>query len=103
MSVFLTTKVVTAKETHLWVKNTDTDAKVTASVSGKKSLYEKGGLQAPLKKGQTVGTYNLKLKDQELYFLDGTNALKVPAQTKVAVDKANIFVIGWRALTGLFK
>lgn len=99
----LTTKVVTAKETHLWVKNTDTDAKVTASVSGKKSLYEKGGLQAPLKKGQTVGTYNLKLKGQELYFLDGTNALKVPAQTKVAVDKANIFVIGWRALTGLFK
>ncbi|MCP0887229.1 D-alanyl-D-alanine carboxypeptidase [Ligilactobacillus sp. WILCCON 0076] len=99
----LTTNVATGTATHIWLKNSTSSSNLTASVSGKKSLYKDSGLQAPLKKGETVGTYSFKVKGQSLYFLDGSTSLKTNAVTKSATSKANIFVIGWRAITGLFK
>ena len=49
-----------------------------------------------------VGTLQIKAKDQPMYFLDGTDYLSADAQTTTEVKKANIFVIGWRAITSLF-
>lgn len=67
-----------------------------------RNYTKKDGLQAPLKKGQKVGTLQIKAKDQAMYFLDGTDYLSADAQTTTEVKKANIFVIGWRAITSLF-
>ncbi len=75
---------------------------MSAKAVGNKKLYKKDGLQAPLKKGQKVGTLQIKAKDQAMYFLDGTDYLSADAQTTTEVKKANIFVIGWRAITSLF-
>ena len=60
-------------------------------------------LVAPLKKGQTVGELSVKVKGQDLYYLDGATSIKLKAKTDKAVDKANIFVIAWRAIKGVFN
>lgn len=92
----------TAGTTNLWLeKGIEADA-ITGKVSGNKKLYKKSGLQAPIKKGQKVGTYRLMIKGQDNTFVDGSQGFEVPAAASHADKKANIFVIGWRAFKGLF-
>ncbi|GBG94230.1 D-alanyl-D-alanine carboxypeptidase [Ligilactobacillus salitolerans] len=88
--------------THIWLQKGVDAASLSGKVQGNKKLYKKGGLQAPLKKGQTVGTYQLTLKDQPLVYVNGATGFKTQAVTKANVKKANIFVIAWRAVKGLF-
>lgn len=99
----LTTKVALKDQQHLWIKTSLSKDALQATVKGDKKLYEKDGLKAPLSKGQTVGTLNLKVKGQPMAFLDGSDALAAKAVTTKAMDKANIFVIAWRSITGLFN
>lgn len=91
-----------ATKTDVWLKSGVSKDQLSAKAVGDKKLYKKDGLQAPLKKGQKVGTLQIKAKDQPMYFLDGTDYLSADAQTTTEVKKANIFVIGWRAITSLF-
>ena len=98
----LDVKVSLAAKTDVWLKSGVSKDQLSAKAVGNKKLYKKDGLQAPLKKGQKVGTLQIKAKDQPMYFLDGTDYLSADAQTTTEVKKANIFVIGWRALTSLF-
>lgn len=97
-----TVSVSLAKKTNVWLKNGVSKSQLTAKAVGKKKLYKKAGLEAPLKKGQTVGTLQISTSAQKLYYLNGDTYLKADAQTTKAVEKANIFVIGWRTLTSLF-
>lgn len=98
----LTTKVSLGQTTDVWLKSGVTKEQLQAKAVGDKKLYKKDGLQAPLKKGQIVGTLEVTAKDQKLYYLDGKTYLSAKAQTTSEVKKANIFVIGWRAVTSLF-
>lgn len=98
----LDVKVSLAAKTDVWLKSGVSKDQLSAKAVGNKKLYKKDGLQAPLKKGQKVGTLQIKAKDQPMYFLDGTDYLSADAQTTTEVKKANIFVIGWRAITSLF-
>lgn len=98
----LDVKVSLAAKTDVWLKSGVSKDQLSAKAVGNKKLYKKDGLQAPLKKGQKVGTLQIKAKDQAMYFLDGTDYLSADAQTTTEVKKANIFVIGWRAITSLF-
>lgn len=98
----LDVKVSLASKTDVWLKSGVSKDQLSAKAVGNKKLYKKDGLQAPLKKGQKVGTLQIKAKDQPMYFLDGTDYLSADAQTTTEVKKANIFVIGWRAITSLF-
>ncbi|GAW63190.1 D-alanyl-D-alanine carboxypeptidase [Ligilactobacillus acidipiscis DSM 15836] len=98
----LTIPTKTSKGTHIWLeKGVDVDS-VTGKVSGNKKLYKKNGLEAPIKKGQKVGSYKLTVKGQETPFVNGSNGFKTQAVASQADKKANIFVIGWRAVKGLF-
>lgn len=99
----LTTKVALKDNQDVWLKNGVQTTAIKASVKADKKLYEKDGLQAPLSKGQSVGTLTLSIKGQDLAYLDGATSLNVKAKTTSEVKKANIFVIGWRAVKGLFN
>lgn len=99
----LTTKVALKDNQDVWLKNGVQTTAIKASVKADKKLYEKDGLQAPLSKGQSVGTLALSIKGQDLAYLDGATSLNVKAKTTSEVKKANIFVIGWRAVKGLFN
>ena len=89
--------------TDVWLKSSVSSANLVAKLSGDKKLYKDGGLVAPLKKGQTVGELSVKVKGQDIYYLDGATSIKIKAKTDKAVDKANIFVIAWRAIKGVFN
>lgn len=98
----LTISTKTSKSTHIWLeKGLDADS-VTGKVSGNKKLYKKNGLEAPIKKGQKVGSYKLTVKGQKTPFVNGSNGFKTQAVASQADKKANIFVIGWRAVKSLF-
>ncbi|MEE5988255.1 D-alanyl-D-alanine carboxypeptidase [Ligilactobacillus equi] len=94
----LTVPVQTAQASHLWLQKGLTKKQIQASVMANKKLTEKNGLVAPIAQGKTVGNYDLTVKGQKLAFLNGQTSLQIPAQTKQAVQKANIFVVGWRTL-----
>lgn len=95
--------VVSQDSSDVWLKSGVTSSSFTATLKGNRKLYEKDGLAAPLKKNQTVGTLSVKVKGQELHYLDGSTSIALKAGTKKSVDKANIFVIAWRAVRGLFS
>ena len=98
----LDVKVKSGQKENLWLKSGVTTSNLTAKAVGNKKLYKKDGLEAPLKKDQQVGQLQIKANGQQLYFLNGDNYLTVSATTTKEVKKANIFVIGWRALMNLF-
>lgn len=98
----LDVKVKSGQKEDLWLKSGVTTSNLTAKAVGNKKLYKKDGLEAPLKKDQQVGQLQIKANGQQLYFLNGDNYLTVSATTTKEVKKANIFVIGWRALMNLF-
>lgn len=96
----LSVGVNTKEATNIWLKNTVSSSNLTATVTADKKLTEKHKLLAPIAKGKTVGTFKVTVKGQDLYYLDGSNALTLKAKTTKSVDKANIFVIAWRTITG---
>ena len=55
-------KVSLAAKTDVWLKSGVSKDQLSAKAVGNKKLYKKDGLQAPLKKGQKVGTLQIKAK-----------------------------------------
>lgn len=82
----------------------DGEKDFTTNLSLNSDLLNKDGLvEAPIEKGTEVGNVSLQLDKDELGYLDG----KVGEDAKVAVaetvEKANVFVIGWRWVAGAFS
>lgn len=98
----LTVPTKTQGTSHLWLENDIDSNAITGQVTGNKKLYKKDGLEAPIKKGQKVGTYELTVKGQKTPFIDGSDGIKTTAVASKADKKANIFVTGWRAVKDLF-
>ncbi|KRL00889.1 serine hydrolase [Liquorilactobacillus capillatus] len=98
----LATPVVTKEATDIWLKKGMAASDLTASLSGNKKLYKKGGLEAPLAQNKTVGKLTLTAKGQQLAYLNGASKLEVPAVNTQKVEKANIFVIMGRAIKNFF-
>ena len=101
--------VSSKNDTDVWLKSNVSSSNLVAKLSGDKKLYkdveqeDESHLLPPLKKGQTVGELSVKVKGQDLYYLDGATSIKLKAKTDKAVDKANVFVIAWRAIKGVFN
>lgn len=63
----------------------------------KELLNEEGLIEAPIEAGTEVGSVHLKIEGDDLGYLDNkTN--EVPVAVSTTVEKANIFVLGWRAV-----
>ncbi|MFJ1628292.1 serine hydrolase [Marinilactibacillus psychrotolerans] len=61
----------------------------------KKALNQEGGLEAPVKKGQELGTLTFTYEGEDLGYLDGSEHNKVPVVAAESVDRAGFFsVIG---------
>lgn len=99
----LTAKVVNQKSTNIWLKNGVSSKNISAKLAANKKLYKNGGLEAPLAKGKNVGTLSLRVKGQQLSFLNGSTKLKLAAVNTQKIEKANIFVIMGRSIKNFFS
>ncbi|WP_283583391.1 D-alanyl-D-alanine carboxypeptidase family protein [Limosilactobacillus difficilis] len=91
------TNLAVAKPTTIWMKNSQQISQWTTSLDLKASRSTKhGGLIAPVKKGETVGTVNYSMSGFEC--LDGSSSVKVPVAAQTSVARANWFVRTWRAI-----
>lgn len=99
----LTTKVMLKSDQKVWLKKGETVKNViSAKVSENADLVKKTGLEAPIKVNSDIGTLKLTGKDNTLSYVDGKKSLSVTGTNKDAIEKANIFVIMWRAITNFF-
>lgn len=100
----LTTKVALKSDQNVWLKKGETvKSVVSATVAKNTSLVKKTGLEAPIKANSDIGTLKLTGKDGALTYVDGAKALSVTGTNEKAIEKANIFVIMWRAVANFFK
>lgn len=97
-----TAKTALANDVKLWIRNDQVASNVTAKTQLKRSLSQKGALEAPVAKNQQIGTANLSLKGDQLGFLGNTKVTKVPLKVTQSVEKANVFVRLWRSIVALF-
>lgn len=88
-------QLILENDVSIWVPN-------NADVHTSLELTEEK-LSAPLAKETVVGTQKAYVPSDELGYIDGTKENnQTNVLTETAVDKANIFVLFWRALTNLF-
>ena len=100
----LTTKVALKSDQKVWLKKGETvKSVVSATVAKNTSLVKKTGLEAPIKANSDIGTLKLTGKGNALTYVDGSKALSVTGTNEKAIEKANIFVIMWRAVANFFK
>ncbi|MGX1266602.1 D-alanyl-D-alanine carboxypeptidase (penicillin-binding protein 5/6) [Rossellomorea marisflavi] len=69
----------------------------------KKKLNEDGELQAPVKKGETIGYVTVKSDDGLGYLTDKGGSSKAAVVTADGVEKANWFILSMRAVGGFFS
>lgn len=69
----------------------------------KKKLNEDGKLQAPVKKGETIGYVTVKSDDGLGYLTDKGGSSKAAVVTADGVEKANWFILSMRAVGGFFS
>lgn len=92
-----TTNLAVSKPTTIWMKNSQQISQWTTSLTLKSSRRTKhGGLIAPVKKGENVGTVNYSMNGFKC--LNGSSSVKVPVAAQTSVARANWFVRTWRAI-----
>lgn len=113
MSGNTTLKVVDGKEddvrlkndgvAELWVRS-DMDAnQVTVETEMDETLLNNGDLIAPVRKGEKLGVTTVSLNQDDLGYLDPTEAPSANVVTSKGVEKANILLITWRKILALFN
>jgi serine-type D-Ala-D-Ala carboxypeptidase (penicillin-binding protein 5/6) len=86
------------------VLKTDADKKFKPQFEvDKKKLNEDGELQAPVKKGETIGYVTVKSDDGLGYLTDKGGSSKAAVVTADGVEKANWFILSMRAVGGFFS
>lgn len=68
-----------------------------------KMVNDDGELIAPAKKGTEVGKAQINIKGDDLGYLEKTTGEEIPAVTKTAVEKANVFVLAGRSVGDFFS
>lgn len=86
-----TTNLGLKQKTTIW---DPADGKTLVASLNKKSV------EAPIKKGQTVGDYQFKSGNEKIVSLSNPNGMNVKAQALSANNKVNFFVRIWRWIFG---
>ncbi len=88
---------------QVWVRS-DMDAnQVTVETQMDETLLNNGDLIAPVRKGEKLGVTTVSLNQDELGYLDPTEAPSANVVTSKGVEKANILLITWRKILALFN
>lgn len=85
------------------VTNKTEERTVNADLNLKPELMNEDGLvEAPIEKGTEVGKMTISIEGDELGYLSGSKGEEVNVAIAETVEKANIFTIGWRWVSGAF-
>ncbi|MBO1305126.1 D-alanyl-D-alanine carboxypeptidase [Enterococcus sp. 669A] len=113
MSGNTTLKVVDGKEddvrlkndgvAELWVRSDMDASQVTVETEMDETLLNNGDLIAPVRKGEKLGVTTVSLNQDDLGYLDPTEAPSANVVTSKGVEKANILLITWRKILALFN
>lgn len=82
---------------QLWVNQDFDQTNLTITPTVDQSIT------APLAKGTSVGTAAITLTDDELGYLQDEKITTTEIVTNQEVEKANIFVLGWRKVSNFFQ
>lgn len=82
---------------QLWVNQDFDQTNLTITPTVDQSIT------APLAKGTSVGTAAIALTDDELGYLQDEKITTTEIVTNQEVEKANIFVLGWRKVSNFFQ
>ncbi|MDQ0176326.1 D-alanyl-D-alanine carboxypeptidase (penicillin-binding protein 5/6) [Bacillus chungangensis] len=95
-------KIHTDKPLSMIIKNSEKDSYDPVLTLDKKALNKDGGLTAPVKKGQVIGTLTAQYKNgEELGYIMGEPAVNVVVADEA--KKANWFVLTMRGIGGFFS
>ena len=97
-----TVPVVLKSPVKVWVRNDMDTGKLTITPTLDKKQVTDNEIQAPMDKGTKIGTATITLADDKLGYLEDNNAPSTEIITDKTVEKANIFVIGWRRVAEFF-
>ena len=101
----LTVPVQTENAVTVWLHSSMTKEDVTFKTTlNAKRVTDKNELQAPIEKGENVGTVQATTPDK-LGFVEASDeeSVQTPLVASQEMAKANIFVQAWRAMKGLFN
>ncbi len=87
----------------VWVENGMDTGKLTITPTLDKKKVTDDQVTAPINKGTTVGSATIQLADDKLGYLEANQEPSTDIITTSTVEKANIFVIGWRHVTDFFS
>ncbi len=87
----------------VWVENGMDTGKLTITPTIDKKKVTDDQVTAPINKGTTVGSATIQLADDKLGYLEANQEPSTDIITTSTVEKANIFVIGWRHVTDFFS
>ena len=97
-----TVPVVLKSPVKVWVRNDMDTGKLTITPTLDKKQVTDNEIQAPMDKGTKIGTATITLAEDKLGYLEDNNAPSTEIITDKTVEKANIFVIGWRHVAEFF-
>ena len=97
-----TVPVVLKSPVKVWVRNDMDTGKLTITPTLDKKQVTDNKIQAPMDKGTKIGTATITLAEDKLGYLEDNNAPSTEIITDKTVEKANIFVIGWRRVAEFF-
>lgn len=87
----------------VWVENGMDNGKLTITPTLDKKKVTDDQVTAPINKGTTIGSATIQLADDKLGYLEANQEPSTDIITTSTVEKANIFVIGWRHITEFFS
>lgn len=87
----------------VWVKNGMDSGKLAITPTIDKKTVTDDQIVAPVNQGTKVGTATITLTDDKLGYLEDNKEPTTDIITTKTIEKANIFVIGWRHVADFFS
>lgn len=95
--------VVLKSPVSVWVRNDMDTGQLTITPKIDETKVKDNELEAPIVRGTKVGTATITLANDQLGYLEDDASPSTDIITASSVEKANIFVIGWRNVTNFFS
>lgn len=99
----LTAAIVLKDSVNVWVRSDMDLADTIITPKFDKKVVTDGSVEAPVDKGETIGSATIRLADDDLGYLDGSNPATAKIVVNEKVEKANIFVLAGRKIAGFFS
>lgn len=95
--------VVLKSPVSVWVRNDMDTGQLTITPKIDEEKVKDNELEAPVVRGTKVGTATITLANDQLGYLEDDASPSTDIITASSVEKANIFVIGWRNVTNFLS